>query len=112
MVKYDSNKFWHRVMVYAAIVTVVQVFLGLMLLASAGRGPIGALYIVVMEFCNLDRQPICHQARSHSGVMRVENVLLHYGAHGKLLHVPNNTRYRRDHRSIENKTAFLETKRF
>lgn len=46
--KYDSNKFWHRVMLYAAIVAVVQVFLGLMLLASVGRGPIGALYIVVM----------------------------------------------------------------
>mgnify|MGYP001062038523 CR=1 FL=1 len=48
MVKYNSHRFGHRLMLYAAIVAVVQMLLGLMLLASVGRGPIGALYIVIM----------------------------------------------------------------
>ena len=48
MVKYDSSKFGHRLMLYAVVVAIVQMLLGLMLLASVGRGPIGALYILIM----------------------------------------------------------------
>jgi hypothetical protein len=50
-VKYDLHRFWFRVVLYVAIVAIVQVTLGLMLLASVGpyaHGPVGALFIAIM----------------------------------------------------------------
>lgn len=48
MVKYNPHRFKNRITLYATFVAIVQILLGLMLLASVGRGPIGALYIVIM----------------------------------------------------------------
>ncbi len=49
--RFDLHRFGHRVLLYVAIVAVVQVTLELMLLASAGpyaHGAVGALYIAIM----------------------------------------------------------------
>ena len=46
--KYNSHRFKNRIILYATFVAIVQILLGLMLLASVVRGPIGALYIVIM----------------------------------------------------------------
>lgn len=63
--RFDLHGFGHRVLLYVAIVAVIQVTLGLMLLASRGpyaHGAVGALYIVIMvNFAMLIHNPFAVQ---------------------------------------------------